>query len=307
MRAKVIINPRSRRRGLTQIESDLRRLLRGHSLDIERTQYRGHAVHIARVAAADGYDRLIVAGGDGTINEALNGLVGSNMALGVIPAGTANDLATHYGLPHNTRKACRIISAGHIRRADLIRVNGWYYATVGGVALPSDVIAKAQQIRSWRFIGRVLPRVLGSQLYALSLALTFNRSCQRTSKLVLTSGGRKMYVDAFSLTVANQPLLGRRFIVSPEAATDDGLLDVYIIANNCSRFARWQTVIATTRGKQHNRVNVTMLQAPGLTIESSHPVTFFGDGELLLTGSRFKVEVIPNAVSILAPANREEK
>ena len=99
MNIKVIINSVAARKKHRLIESTILKKLKRHNVDIERTKYPGHAVEISGAASNDNFDTIVAVGGDGTINEIVNGMHGSNIALGIIPFGTANDLASYLNIP----------------------------------------------------------------------------------------------------------------------------------------------------------------------------------------------------------------
>jgi diacylglycerol kinase family enzyme len=116
-------------------------------------------------------DAIIAVGGDGTINEALNGMIGTEVPLGIIPCGTANDLAHHLGIPTDLENAVSVIGQGRTQRIDLIRVNDWYMATTGGIGIASIVIQSLERIK-YSNLGRRLASTLGGAIYLLTLLLT---------------------------------------------------------------------------------------------------------------------------------------
>ena len=108
----------------------------GVDADVVQTRGAGDAAAAARGAAASGHLRVIVAGGDGTVNEAISGLADGHVPLGVIPVGTVNALALNLGLqPGDVDTACRAVAHGEVRRMDLGSVNGRHFANMAGVGL----------------------------------------------------------------------------------------------------------------------------------------------------------------------------
>jgi len=123
--------------------------LREHNVDIDlvSTSGPGDATRIAAHAAQDGFNEVIVSGGDGTVNEALQGLAGSNARLGILPTGTANVLARELKLPLNARQAAEVVARGRIRKIHLgcaIEENGTrrYFCLMAGVGLDASVISR---------------------------------------------------------------------------------------------------------------------------------------------------------------------
>src|SRR5512139_3589449 len=117
-------------------------------LRFARTSYPGHATAIARRAVAEKAEAIVAVGGDGTVREIVNGILGSPVAIGIIPAGTANDLAAYSKIPADLAKAGDVVRGLRTRPAAVIRVNGEYYVTAGGLGLPSEVAWLANRIKS---------------------------------------------------------------------------------------------------------------------------------------------------------------
>lgn len=118
-------------------------LLYGIKADITPTKVAGHATELAQACVADGYDLVIAAGGDGTINEVINGLAYSNVTLGVIPLGTANVFGIEMKLPIEIRAACQVIASGYKRTIDLGKANGRYFVCMAGIGFDAHVLRKA--------------------------------------------------------------------------------------------------------------------------------------------------------------------
>src|ERR1700724_2375908 len=108
------------------------------------TTYTGEAEAMARRGAAEGFEKIVAAGGDGTINEVVNGLAGSNAALGLLPIGTMNVFATELGLPAHDLQLCwNIIQGENTRLVDLPSANGKHFVQLAGVGLDAQVVKEA--------------------------------------------------------------------------------------------------------------------------------------------------------------------
>jgi len=139
MKIKVIANPQPMNGHYRYLRALVQQQFGHHVVGIEQTTCPQHATDIARRAASEDVDTVVAVGGDGTVNEVINGIVGTELALGIIPTGTANDLASLYSIPTDVGKACKLILERHVQEADVINVNGWYYVTAGGLGLPCEV------------------------------------------------------------------------------------------------------------------------------------------------------------------------
>ena len=153
MRALLVINPNAGRRKkspLPEIESVFDSQ-QEFTLDVHKTTGPGDATVAARKAAEDGYDLVIAAGGDGSIFEVANGLVGSDTALGVVPVGTENVLAREMGVPLNPRKACEFMLMQQPRIIDTGRIGEQHFVCFAGIGFDAHVAHQICSERKKRF------------------------------------------------------------------------------------------------------------------------------------------------------------
>ena len=302
MKVKAIINPGSRIAGRSRVEQILRAKFPIDSLDIEKTSRPGHATEITRQAVNESFDTIVVVGGDGTINEVVNGVIGANVRIGIIPSGTANDLARHFGIPRRVDRACDVILAGRVRPTDAIFVNGRYYVTDGGIGLPGRSLAIAESIKRLGAFGRFLTLLMGSKLYLLGLAVALPTFRRRSLPVRVSLTNGQFITDAVSVILGNQPALGQSFRVLPGAVNDDGLLHIFIIEKDVTLRQLVRIAAATLNGSHIERDGVKMLCSEKLKIETPYPSSFFGDGEILQESSTFDVHVKPGAINFIVPS-----
>jgi diacylglycerol kinase family enzyme len=150
-----------------------------------------------------GVELVVAVGGDGTVNAVVNGLVGSRCRLGILPTGTANDLATSVGLPRQLADACQVILQGAVRNIDVIRVNAWHFITSGGVGLPVDVLETVDDLRGRTGPGRRCARLLGSGLYPISMLYHLIRGVGQARNVELQLDGRRISLRVQALLVSN--------------------------------------------------------------------------------------------------------
>jgi diacylglycerol kinase (ATP) len=301
MKTWVVLNPKAKAGRAEKAQSALKRKFSESDVRFARTSYPGHATAIARRAVAERAETVVAVGGDGTIREVINGILGSDVSIGIIPAGTANDLAAYYHLPHNIDKAGDIILHHKIRPADVIRVNGEYYITAGGVGLPSEVAYLANRIKSRGRIGRFLGRFLSSQLYIFIALWTVLVKSRPRNPVVVRSDGRVVASDILSLTINNQPFLGRNFLVSPGAANDDGQLDICLIKSPRGRLRTLAVVLKALSGKHVHLPCVRIWRTDRLTVEAESPLRFLSDGEVSQKARRFNIRIFPGALNVIVP------
>jgi len=302
MNLHVIINPRSKlarnEQALAIIKGKFGAFLHG----ITETTCAQDAVEVARYAARNDSDTLVVAGGDGTINAVLHGLAATGVALGVIPGGTANDLASLYELPSDVGAACDVILRRRLRAIDLIGVNGSYFVTGGGLGLPTKVAAHANAIKSRGGLGAMLHGMLGSRLYVMSAICALLRHSYENTPLAIRWDRGSRTADCLSFTVNNQPFLGRHFFMSPQAANNDGLFDVCLIENSQSRVQIAAALTRALRGSHITLPSVTSWRAQELVVRAEKPLPFFADGEQLQTADVFTIKIFPQSLNLIVPA-----
>jgi diacylglycerol kinase (ATP) len=297
----VVLNPKAKAGRAEKIESELKRKFPESVVRFARTFYPGHATSIARRAVAEKAETIVAVGGDGTVREVLNGVFGSRVSIGVVPAGTANDLAVYYRLPGDIDRAGDVILRHRTRPADVIEVNGECYLTAGGVGLPSEVASIANRIKSRGRLGRFVGRFLSSELYlAVTLWLVLVKR-RPHHPVVVRSNGTVVASDILSLTVNNQPFLGRNFLVAPGAVNDDGQLDVCLIQRPRGRLRTLRVVLKAVSGKHVRLPGVRFWRTDRLIIEAASPLAFLGDGEVAKKALFFHIRVFPRALDVIVP------
>jgi len=301
MKIAVIINPQTRRRQVKGLDSLIESKFGDSLVSIARTRYPGHATELAAACAHDGIETVVAVGGDGTVNEILNGIIGKPVTLGLLPAGTANDLAGFYGIPTDLNRACDVILDGEAHATDVIRVNGWCYLTAGGLGLPCAALAIVEAIRRRRILGRLAASLIGNKLYILGVICAYRKARRRGPSVYLHSPDSSHRINVFSLIVSNNPRLGGNFIVTPKAVNDDGQFDLCVIENCANRRVVLGAVLKTLTGTHRSMPNVTISRAARITIDAAQPLPFFGDGQFTHPSRRFNLEIVPLAVRILVP------
>ncbi|MEK6725785.1 MAG: diacylglycerol kinase family protein [Deltaproteobacteria bacterium] len=214
---KLIANPTAGRGGkdiILQVRAYLR--LRGATVHLYETSKRGDALQAARDARCQNVDIVVGAGGDGTINEIINGLAGSDIPLGVIPLGTVNVFALETGIPMDPVGACNIILEGLPRKLNLGRVNGRYFLLMGGVGFDAYVVY-GLDVRLKRLSGR-----LSYLLTALGRGLTYRSS---PLEIELDSGKK---INGYGTVVGNMKYYGGTISITPFADMERNDLDVCI-------------------------------------------------------------------------------
>ncbi len=186
---------------------------------IRETEYSGHATQIVRENVNKGYDLVISAGGDGTLNEVVNGLIGHDVPLGILPLGITNVFALELGIPMNPLKAIRIILHGNTRKVDLGEANGRLFTMMAGAGLDGYVIHNLSHEFKKKY-GAPSHIIEGIRSYRTYIPKPIN----------IKADGKDLGTG-YEVIVANTASYGGRFKISPIARVDDGFLDVVIFRN----------------------------------------------------------------------------
>ncbi|MET0837656.1 MAG: diacylglycerol kinase [Marmoricola sp.] len=245
------------------------------------------ALDLARACVADGLETLVVVGGDGMVHLAVQALAGSQTRLGLVPAGTGNDVARYFDLPRkDTDAATDVVIGGRERRVDLARIGSTYFLTVLAAGFDAIVNERANEM-SW-------PK--GQMRY--NLATVAELRTLKPISYVLDIDGEQHRFEATMVAVGNGTSFGGGLRITEGAVLDDGLLDVVII-KPMSRTMLLRTYPKLFKGThvhhpgyQHHHAKKVTIAAPGITA--------YADGErigpLPLT-----VEVAPLALRVLVP------
>ncbi len=300
----IIANPAaghgSAARAIPRVEALCRAI--GLEFDLVRTEQRGHAIDLARQAALSGAGVVVSAGGDGTANEVINGLMlakrerGTTAALGILGIGRGNDFAHTMGVPADLSDACDALAAGFLRPLDVGRVKGGiypqgrYFGNCVGVGF--DAITTIEVMK--------LPRYGGF--------LSFFIAVMRTIFLYYKGPLVRVEMDERSLTqpvllvsVMNGRRLGGGFWMAPESQPDDGLFDL-CIAHEVGRARIFGLIPHFLRGTQATQPEITMGRARRIAIVAERGVLpAQTDGEIICEdGKRLDIELLPRELEVVS-------
>jgi diacylglycerol kinase (ATP) len=243
-KVRVIINPASGKKGGITTNAagteEVSRLLTENGIEaqIVETEYAGHATKLAKEARRDGYDIVVACGGDGTVGETAIGLIGTDVTMGIMPLGSANNVARMMHVPFDLAEAAKLLRLGEVRKVDVGRCNGEYFLETAGVGLDAALFP-------------ILNRVdKGDYVRLIDVIRTFFKFRPRHLTLVLDR--RAVRVKALVVLVANGPYWGYSVPLAPDAKVDDGMFDVVVFRNfSKSAFVRHVLAALLKRDMQH--------------------------------------------------------
>jgi diacylglycerol kinase (ATP) len=285
-RILIIHNPTSgRRRGsLPDVIARLEQM--GCGVTVHRTTCRGDAQAVSSRTTKDQYDRIIVAGGDGTVNEVINGLTPDSPPVGLIPMGTANVLAAEIGLGSRPDEIARTIALGDARPVSLGDVNGRKFVLMTGVGFDASVVA---------MVSSPLKRMLGKGAYVLASLWQFLRG--RLPHFELQIDGVRY--EAASMVIANARYYGGRFVCAREARMDSPILHACLF-ERAGRLYVAVYALALLLGILHRMPGYRILPAKHIEIRRPDGAAIQSDGDFIgLTPAR--VTVMPRAAWLVFP------
>jgi diacylglycerol kinase (ATP) len=281
----IILNPAARGGKARLLEDKVRSLAGTQTFFV--TSQPGEAVQLSRQLALGGYSAVIAAGGDGTVNEIVNGIVGFDVALGILPMGTMNVFATELGLPAQQLDLCwSIIEQATTRSIDLVGANDRYFVQLAGVGL--DALAVQETDLNVR-------RTIGPISYLISAAQIIGRPAPQ---LEIHFDEEQRTAGCFAL-IGNGHLYGGPFSLFRDARNDDGLLDLLVFKHQgyLDIIRYFQGVLV---GNHVDFSDIEYRQVRSLKIVSDRAVPVEIDGEVAFnTPVRFQIE--PMKLRVLAP------
>lgn len=254
------------------------------------TTAAGDAEAMAERAVAQGYRTIVAAGGDGTVNEVVNGIGEADVTFGVLPIGTMNVFALELGIPmNNLRKAWEVIEAGHTRCVDLPTGNGEYFVQLAGVGLDAEVVRQTTPD---------FKRALGPVSYVVSLAQV---AAGRPPDLTITDASGTIRTGCFVL-IGNGRFYGGSLVLFRDALLDDGLLDVVVFKNQ-SHWDVMRYVHAILFQAHPELPDVEYFQSESIKVESEGDVPVELDGEI--TGfAPVEFKIAAHKLRVLVPGKR---
>lgn len=235
-------------------------------------------------------DAIVVCGGDGSISSAAPSVMESRLPLGIIPAGTANDLARTLSIPLDFEAAADLIITGQTKRIDVGLVNGHAFFNVASIGLSSDLAQKLDPAIKKRF-GR-----LG---YAVAALRVLSSARQFRARIVEKGHGTR--VKTYQIAVGNGRLYGGGNVVAEAATIDDGRLDLYSLEMP----SLWKSVLmarAFRAGTHGAWKEVRTAQCVEFNVETRHPMPVNTDGEIV-TATPAHFQALPAAVSVFVPSD----
>lgn len=264
----------------------------GQPLEVRCTWEGGDAARFAQEAMNDGVDVLVAGGGDGTINEIVNGVLAADtspgMAIGILPLGTANDFARGCGLPLDPYEALKLASEGEPFVIDIPSANGVFFANVASGGFGAEVtVGTSPQLK----------KAIGGGAYALTGIVTAAKMEPYAGRVVAADESAEG--SFIAMAVGNARQAGGGIQVTPNAFLDDGLMDVMFIAD----FQTKELGLVINEFKDFTNAGnqfVHYRQVPGFEVEVSGKLPINLDGEPH-SWEHITFEILPRCLPVILP------
>lgn len=292
MKAALIMNPAAGKGKPLAVQNRIEETLQNHGIDCEilLTCKTGDAVTLARDAAAQGHRLVIAAGGDGTVNEVVNGIAGTGATLGILPVGTVNVLARELKIPLDLGKALKVLAHGNVRHMDLGSANGQYFTLMAGFGFDAEVVANVLQ---------PIKDIIGSTAYILKGLETLAK--YEATEITLEMPHETVTSKAFVVVVANVSRYTYTLKLAPYASPDDGLLDICVFERPIMDKVGFAGQIADVFLNRHTSHSaVKYYKARSVKISSDPGIMVQLDGDAFGV-TPVEVCAIPRALPVIAP------
>lgn len=253
-----------------------------HELTIKVSEYKAHATLLTRSSIAEKADIIVACGGDGTINEVATCMIGTKIALGIVPMGSGNGLASNLKIPKKRRRALEIIRDKHQEYIDVGCINGRYFFSNTGVGFDASLIKHYESSEKRTLLG-----------YIRACATTF-RDIKKNEPLAIGIDGATPMVNPFIVLISNSNEMGYKLSLTPKASLQDGMLDVLIVEKINRLKMLWLGILILVR-KVHWLKESKSFQTRSVNLTRAH-ADFF---DTQIDGEHNRIDTNQLAISIL--------
>jgi YegS/Rv2252/BmrU family lipid kinase len=263
--------------------------------EILHTNAAGEYAYLKEKIAAENITDVIVCGGDGTVNQVANGLLGTAVNIGIIPMGSGNGLAFAAKIPKRIHKALECVFAGNAVYIDSFYINKKFSCMLCGLGFDAQVAHDfAKQKKR------------GLSTYIKQSTKNFFKARHYNFELIMD--GKALNSEAFFISIANSNQFGNNFTIAPQASLHDGLLDI-VVVNKMSKLRMIWAILKQVRNgqvrlyedKKYHKNDIHYFQAKKITIKNPELAPLHIDGDPAETSDIFEIEIIENAFKLLIP------
>ena len=287
MKTKFIVNPISGTGKQKNINQLIDKFIDKEKFeyDISFTERHLHAKEIAKQAVKDNYELLIAVGGDGTVNEISSELIGTDVSLGIIPTGSGNGFAFHFGIDKKIKNAILQINKSKVKIVDSCNANGISFVNISGIGFDAH-IANLFTNKTERGFSNYIKLIYKELKY-------------QARDYTIKYDGKTENINALLISFANATQYGNNFQISPNSKIDDGLID-FVILKDIPRWKVPQILLKIAKGTSYLSKYIRIIQSDKMTIISNENVIHL-DGEPTKINGELTIKVNPKSLKIFAP------
>lgn len=245
------------------------------------------ATALCKEAVEQGIEVIVAVGGDGTVNEIGQALVGTNSSLGIIPTGSGNGLARHLKIPFNIKKAIRVINQYNLRKIDTATVNDKVFLSIAGIGYDAFVAKKFSKASKRGFFSYF--RIVSGEYPSY-----------KPRKYVLKVDGKTITRRALLIAFANSNQFGNNTSIDPKATIDDGYIDLCILRRIPLLLIPFFVPLLFTK-MFHKTQYIEIIRAKEATITRKKGKTMHFDGDPITMGKKLEMKVNPLSLNIIIP------
>ncbi len=259
-----------------------------HSISF--TEYAGHAITLSKEAVDNGADVVVAVGGDGSVNEVAQSLIGTNTCLGVLPGGSGNGFAMHLGLGRNPEKAIEFLNTGKELLIDTCSVNDRFFANVAGIGFDARIAFMTKKNKKRGFLPYFSTSIKESNKF-------------KPASLRIKLDGKQFEGDYAVAVVANASMYGYHFTIAPEASLQDGIMDIMLVKKS-PLYKYFLTSFRFLNRSLHLSNITETYQGKELTITLDAKDYLHVDGEGYESELELKFKINPKSLKVIAPQEK---
>ncbi|RBP67316.1 YegS/Rv2252/BmrU family lipid kinase [Alkalibaculum bacchi] len=290
MKLFFVLNPVAGKGKSIELMSIIKRICEKENVEymIKLTPRVGGAEDTARWGIENNYKRIIAVGGDGTVNEVVNGIVGSKTVLGVVPAGSGNDFVRSIGDPKEPEQYILDTIHGKVKTIDLGMCNDRYFINMASIGLDTQVAIRTQKTKKY---------FSGSLAYLVSALLTI--FSYKGWDLNIQIDDQAFHAKTLLTAIANGKFYGGGVLPAPDAKLDDGYFDICHV-KHMSKEKMFRVLPKYMKGKHRDIKEVQLVKGKEILITSDNPFPLNLDGEVSIT-NKAHFKLIEKGIDIIVP------
>ncbi|MBN9284525.1 MULTISPECIES: diacylglycerol kinase family protein [Flavobacterium] len=259
-----------------------------YKIVVDYSEYKKHAIELTKNAVAKNPEMIVACGGDGTIHEVASGLVNTSIALGILPVGSGNGLASNLSIPKDFEKAIRIIKQGNESAIDVGSINNHYFFSNMGLGIDALIIKKYENMPT---------RNLSTYVKAsLQSAMGY-----KANKAIVHCNDTVFEVNPMLLFISNSNEMGYNMSLTPKASLQDGWLDLLVVSKlNIFEQLYFGSLVLMSKTEKFKKANSQLVKEVKIEMENKDSIAMQLDGEYYESKTNiFKISILEGSLKVV--------